>query len=127
MSRREVERIFAAWQRRLRLDAWEVELGFGEVEDGSHAEVSVNGDYERARIDLSPAWRTWTREHANRVAAHELVHLVAHDLDWCSGGELLGEHLRPDVHAAVRAVHGHHLERVVERLACVLVREVGLA
>lgn len=130
MTRREITRCVEKWQRRLRLEAWEIVIDFdaGVENEDALAEVDRSGDYLSAELRLSSSWPTWSSTscrlsgahtvHGNsldRLISHELLHLRMHDLDVADQG------VRPNLHRDVADLweeqRSHDLERAIEELA----------
>ncbi len=125
MTRAQVEKIVTVWQGRLKLSQWSVKVDFDKPANASNdAQVSIDNHYDNATVLLSSAWADWTREYTNLTLVHELLHL----------------HER-DVEEAIRSVEGlvgrpaytlywdrykHEREGLVDRLAAVLVENLGV-
>lgn len=141
MEADEIRAIVAKWQVRLDLRAWEIEVDFdrGVNDGGSIMEVSRARAYLEARIALAPNWPDWTAEAVtvpeddgdnmppktiDRIVAHELVHLLLHDLG--NAHELIPFGALPTTAAQMLddAV-GVRLERATEEIARALCRAYG--
>lgn len=86
MTRTELERILAEWQRRLRISDWDIKIrwelrpgqnpdGTGEIDKDADAEIRVHDYHEQASIRLKADWETWDPHFASRVIVHELLHI----------------------------------------------------
>lgn len=120
MTRRQIEKLVYRWQRKLKLDHWEIEIKWSEAPTpGSYATTWRMNQYDRAEIYVSPEFTTWTADFAERTMVHELLHLVTRDLDRVLGD---AEGFLPKT--AFRWIdkrYEHEVEGVIDRLATVLV------
>ena len=117
MTRAGLEKIVRTWQKRLRLDHWDIKVDFTTpAEDGSIAENSRMNKYDDAIIRLHPDWQMWDAKFTAENMVHELLH--CHDRD---------------LQEALKNLDGdktwsqHELEGFVDRLACILVDLAGVA
>lgn len=78
MTRAQLTRIIRGWQKRLRLEDWNIEIDF-ENDPGPGVDASVwkHDVYSDANIRFVDGWRNWSRKHANYIAVHELLHINA--------------------------------------------------
>lgn len=109
MTQKQIERLVKDWQKRLRLDHWEIRIDWNS-QAASIAENERSNFYDSAIIRLGTAWPTWSADYAEQTIVHELLH--CHDRD---------------LQQAVKALEGdqtwatHEIEGLVDRLAMVLV------
>ena len=127
MTRDEILGIVEHWQHRLDLGHWRITVDPAETldDDEANAEIRIEEDYDSAKIVLAAGFTGWTREWANKVVVHELLHVVLRDLE---------EHVKAvKTFAAGPAFdlfidrYNHECEGVVDRLACRLVALAGAA
>jgi hypothetical protein len=138
MTEEQLERVLRTWQRRLRLDHWDLAIpwglrpgqnpdGTGEIDD-SNAEIRIHEDYDQASIRLSSEYPTWSAEMANRTLVHELLHIFER------GSDEAVKALAPDVTGALSKLayelfwnrYNHESENWVDRLAIIFVDLVGV-
>lgn len=138
MTRPEIEEIVRIWQERFKLDRWDIKVRWEmPVELGYDAEIKISDDYEQASIRIqqledttgeviTKPYTSWTREEANGIIVHELLHIFEKqtrrplekfipDEDPTQAQELLWDWY---VHAA---------ENWVDRLASIIVDLAGIA
>lgn len=141
MTEREILRCVRRWQRRLRLEHYDVDvlLDGPYTEGGVAAAISVAPDHPVAEIRLHEGWRDWTAEKAGPDSSPEVEVYRPPSLDLLVCHELLHVHSE-DVFNAGRLPAGllgqtaerlhadrlhHDLERMVDSLARVLVAAYG--
>lgn len=123
MTERVLRRILAGWQKRLRLEHWDVKLDLETFANpGCYATVWAADDYDTATVKVDAEWRGWSTELANQTVVHELLHIVFRDVDEavCAGRQRLSD----DAAAVVKYGYEHALEGTADRLAHRLV-ELG--
>lgn len=81
MTARQFERIVRVWQKRFRLEAWDIKVDFADEELTNEASVWKHDQYANATIRLNGEWVEWSDYHANYIVAHELLHIVNRDRD----------------------------------------------
>ena len=120
MTRGQLSRLVAQYQRRLGLTHWALEVDFdSELKEGRDAEVAWSWNDDAATVRLAAGeWRGWDEDKARRVVAHELLHLLTRDLLVC--GEEMVEALPKKARRLARARWEHEVEGVTERLAALL-------
>jgi hypothetical protein len=120
MTEKRLRRLFADWQGRLGLSAWDITLNFREpCPDTADATTWRSDDYDRATIRFDKDWRKWNEVFAGRIAVHELLHLATRNLDRVVA-DLEGE-LHKDAYTQVDRRYSHEIEGLVDRLAVRLV------
>ena len=115
-----------AWQGRLGLGQWNLELEF-DVEFESptqNAEVRWDWSYDNATLELGTEWREWDNDRLQVVLVHELLHIFTRDLEVAVADAVDYFPLREKRH--VRDRWQHEIEGVVDRLAVRLVDVGGL-
>lgn len=127
MTEARLRKIFNVWANRLRIERYDLELRLNEVPDNPYADASVwvNDDYEHAIVKFAPDWNDWTVEHANYIAAHELMHVVTNDLD-ATVRSITG-YLSKDADDVFRDRYMHDLEATVDFMARRLLEIAGPA
>jgi hypothetical protein len=127
MSRDEILGIVEHWQHRLDLGHWRITVDPSETIDDAeaNAEIRIEEDTDFASIVLSGGFATWSRDWANKVVVHELLHVAFRDLE---------EHVKAVKTFAPGPAfdlfidrYNHECEGVVDRLACRLVGIAGCA
>lgn len=120
MTRADIEEIALTWRERLNLAHWTIRFSYpAEIEGDPLAETIGHDDYDHAEIRFSPSFPSWTREYANTVVVHELMHLVTRDL--ARACESLDELLSAGARSLFKSWFDHELEGVVDRTAALLV------
>jgi len=135
MTEPEIRDALAKWQRRLRLEHWEITLDLDTAtEDVALACCERSSDYERARIRLASNWREWTPDSCqvpdidhsampprslDYTVVHELLHCSFHDLE--HAGKVKYGLLTSDVDDIHEAQLDRDLERTIDRMAMVIV------
>lgn len=111
MTRKQLERIVREWQKRLGLHTWDIEVDFREpAAEEAHASTWRSNVYERAGIRFDREWPRWEPRFANQVVVHELVHLMARDVE---------ESFKPaEPSPEVSRLQDRAIEQLVDRLAC---------
>jgi hypothetical protein len=117
----ELKGIVRDWQRRLCLGGWELTVDLERPAKGdSFAWVNWSHDYDTATIKFCRRWRDWDRRMAERVVAHELVHLLLRDVEF-----VVSKMARPRLNDAEGSLFDvafeHELERAVDRLSARMV------
>jgi hypothetical protein len=101
---------------------WRVKVIFGTApdqdQDKCNASIGVYSDYLRADLYCPPSALKRDPADVRRTAFHEILHLVLNDID--DAGKLAGRQLGSQASQLHYEVHNKELERVVDRLACVL-------
>lgn len=138
MTKDEIRDCVAKWQERLWLQGWRIEIDFDSppARDDATVEILRASDYLRAEIRLAPGWRDWSRdafgetseghfrpETLDHTIAHEMTHLVLHDLS--VAGRLEFGELARDLDRIHDADIDHQLERATDQIAAILVRAFG--
>lgn len=126
MTKAQFTRIFRGWQTRLDLDHWNITINWDE-EPGSYqalASVSTENTYDLAELRLDREWREWDVFLANRIASHELLHLVFRDLDQAEQSAL--GPLSYDARVLLAERLEHETEGVIDRLAQRFVKLAGV-
>lgn len=87
MTREQLEHILREWQRRLRLDHWDIQIRWHlPVDKENEAEIRISDDYEQASIRISQhdepdsdipceGFTSWSARRANEILVHELLHI----------------------------------------------------
>lgn len=126
MTRDQLEAIVREWQRRLNIPHWRVIINWNKIEesDKALARVARDGDgYEGATLSFAPEWRTWSVQETNEIIAHELTHMLMHDLEMA--GVSAEEVLTGTAWRLFNHRFEHELEGVVDKLALLLVQFAG--
>lgn len=131
MTKQQIEKIVAWWIPKLGLQSWQIDVlwEFHPSDthmsfDDEHATTWRSRDYEEARIYFNPALiESWDASQANRTAVHELLHLLAHDIEFVI--DLLEDMLHRDLDTVITRAHRHAVERSIDRLSYRLVELVG--
>ena len=117
MTKPQLERILRTWQRRLKLEHWDIKIDWNNpADDGAIADNERMNKYDDSIIRLSRTWPSWDSTYAAATIVHELLH--CHDRD---------------LQEAMKALDGdktwsaHELEGFVDRLAVILVGLAGPA
>jgi hypothetical protein len=120
-TRREVVAAVKLWQRRLRLEHWEIEIDWDqEPPDDAIAAAWRSTHYELARLRFQSDWPTWSVRYLHQNVVHEMLHLAMRDVD--SIADLIPTAgLRRDVDDVLIASYKHHSEGFVDHLARALV------
>jgi hypothetical protein len=130
LTRDELAHIVEAWQHRLQLDHWSIQVDWDTAaEDGCTAQIKPWHVYDYATIRLSHSpekgWTTWPRLIANRNVVHELLHLALRDVEYAHAtGELV---MAANVWKLFDVAVENASEAAIDRLATVLVDLAGLA
>lgn len=134
LTQRDVNRSVAHWTTVLGLEAWEIKLEEDSPsapwsrwpndlarDDADEAEVIPTAtivrapDYQHARINLGPDWRTWDQEKLDRTVCHELLHCVFKEIEWST--DLLTNRIPDKTKSLFDSVFMHALEGTIEHLA----------
>ena len=120
MTKREVIKLVEAYQARLMLTHWKVEVEFDVELESKTADAMVVWDwsYDNAVVQLKEGWRDWSDDEAAKVIAHELLHLVLRDLEVSVADSC--DYLPDDEKRHVRDRFQHEIEGVVDRLAVIV-------
>lgn len=120
MTRRRIEQLVKTWQRRLKLDHWDVEVDWTKPpSEGAFATCWRFNQYDRANLYIDPGFGSWSESFAERTIVHELLHLIARDLDRAIAD--VESFLAPESYMALDKRYEHEIEGVVDRLATILV------
>ena len=120
MTRPQIDKLVAKWQRRLKLDHWDIKVDWSKpAKDESFATTWRMNSYDRAEIYFDPAFTTWDAVFTEKTIVHELLHLVTRDLDRVLGD--VDGMIHPEAFRAVDKRYEHEIEGVVDRLAAILV------
>lgn len=123
MTAKRLEHIVRVWQRRLGLESWDVKVNLHEpCHEDADATTWRSNQYERAEIRFDRDWGKWDLAFANRIVVHELVHLLARDVDEVMKPPL--EHLDSRLAKTLEKIQDREMEGLVDRLAYRFV-EVG--
>lgn len=126
MTRRRLETIAKVWQRRLKLEHWELVVDWSEpCEDGYLAVASRSDMYDTALIRVRDDFAKWSERKANEIVVHELLHL--HERDLCEAISDATSTLNKQAGRIVRAVMQREREGLVDRLSMILVEIGGTA
>lgn len=117
MTKAQFTRIFRGWQARLGLDHWSIEINWDDLPGHSQALASISNEssYDLAELRLDPEWKEWDNWLANRIACHELLHLLFRDLDQAEQSAL--GPLSYDARVLMGERLEHETEGVIDRLA----------
>lgn len=118
-----VERVLREWQRRLKLDYWDIKLELDESEpqgrsweDHEHAAIWRSRDYFMATLRLHPNFReNWTVKELNINIVHELLHLLTREVENIL--DLTDGQVHRDVQTVIDQTFSHSLEGAVDNLA----------
>ena len=124
MTKRRLRAIVNEWQRRLRLQNWEITLHWGGLTD-DYALIKVSADYENANLRFRQDFPGWTEEFANETVVHELLHIFERGV--AQATESLEEVLEPTAYKLFAHRYSHEAENWVDRLSIILVDIAGLA
>lgn len=118
MTQRKLQALTVTWQRRLRMDRWQITTVIGGVADydGNNAQVRTYKHYDRAVIDWDPEYlKTASEEEINRTCVHELLHCLFRDFEAATlaTGPVLGQDARQIYEQRV----DHELEQLIDMLA----------
>jgi hypothetical protein len=132
MTKGQIEACARKWQERLNLQHWELTFDFETPpeDDSVAAAIRTSPDYHRSELRFASSWPDWTAELAgaaaasdeylpdqslDRTIAHELVHLLLHDVDELP--KLIEDELAPAAERLYCRAHDTALERAVEEIA----------
>lgn len=120
MTARRLRELVARYQRRLGLLHWTIEVDLDtELQGTRNAEVRWAWSYDSAVVVLDAGeWPGWSPDYAERIVAHELLHVLTRDL--CVAASEAADCLPKAARKVVKDRWDHELEGVVERLAAVL-------
>lgn len=122
-----MERLVKVWQTRLALDHWDLSVSWDKPsEEDTHAQLTHPWDYDKATVRFAKEWPKWSAEKANRIVAHEVLHIVFREIDHCFN-KVIQPQLRRDVDDTCEAAFTHALEGAIDRLAYRLVELAGCA
>ena len=130
LDARAIEEIVAAWQARLGLSHWKITVDWQNPappgDDGSEtlADINRTSVYEYATIRVGPSWETWDRRWANLTLVHELCHMLVCEV-W-PAVEPVEEFVPAAAWSMVKARFDHVEEQLVDRLASMLVANLGV-
>lgn len=124
MTKGQLERIVRTWQGRLGLERWDLEVDFKEPsKEDSDASTWRSNDYDRATLRFADGWPKWSVQFANRIAVHELLHLVTRELDRVV--EDVTDQMHREAATQIDRRYLHEIEGLVDRLAYRLVEMGG--
>jgi hypothetical protein len=124
MTKKELERIVAVWQKRLKLQNYRFEFLWHEDTEGQ-AEIKVHDDYEEATLKFGSRWREWDADRANKIVVHELLHIFENGTGVVA--ESLEDILESHAYALFTSRYNHECENWIDRLAFILVELGGNA
>lgn len=131
-TRAEVRRLVRAWQRRLKLTHYKIDVVFDDfgnaevgADTGTFATVKVHSDYDVARLTVNTLFVMWDEKVLNVVIVHELLHI--HENGVGVTVEALEEILETDAYKLLDARYNHEVESLIERLATIIVELGGCA
>lgn len=116
MSQRELEAFVRLWQRRLGLERWELKIEWDKpAGDDFAAQIFCSMSYDSARIRFESEWSKWTRDEAQKIVVHELLHALHRDVD--TAVESIDGQIHRDAQTVFDRQYKHALEGMIERLA----------
>ena len=124
MTKKDLERIVAVWQQRLKLQNYRIEFLWNQDTEG-YAEIKVHDDYEEATLKFGPRFREWDTSLANKVVVHELLHIFENGTGIVA--ESLEDILESHAYALFTSRYNHECENWIDRLAFILVELGGNA
>jgi hypothetical protein len=119
MTQEQIEDLVARWVPRLSLTHWKLTVDWENAAEDCEAQVDWADSYDEAVLHFAETHTDWTRDKAEHVVVHELVHLIFRDLQATAkaGRTPLGLAARTVAEVAFE----HELEGVVDRVAAALV------
>ena len=120
MTEERILELVAHWQAFLGLGNWEIEVDFAqEAGEEAYARAWRSNSYDRATINLDRGWQEWEPGFANRIIAHELLHLVARDLE--QSVTAVKEHVPRFIWELLAERIDHEMEGLIDRLSVMFV------
>ena len=120
MTKREIERLVSDWQKRLKLEHWSIKVDWSRSpREDAYATTHRRIKYDIAEIYFDSEYRTWSKDFAEQLVVHELLHLTTRDLDQVIGD--LEDLLRLESFKLVEKRYDHEIEGVVDRFATIVV------
>lgn len=106
------QELVAAWQQRLGLERWKIDVKIAEEPMEAFAECNPSSQYEFATITFSPSLDP---TQIDATVVHELLHILTKDIDQLV--EDARAQLHPQASFQVEKRYDHALESFVDRLA----------
>lgn len=129
MTPAQLRRIVRTWQKRLKLEHFEIEVSLDEEPENPEALASCEPSdlYDYAQLRFRSDWPTHSLDYLNRIVVHELVHVMFRDygqairsVGFASGG------ISPDVRSMWHDRCHDAEEAIVDRVANRLVELGGI-
>lgn len=125
MTKKRMELLVAAWARRLGLAHWEIKCDWkNEAPEDVLAQCRWSHDYDHASIRFDPAFAGWAPRYAEATIVHELIHVLARDLQVTLNTTV--ESLPRGARGLAADLLNHEIEGVVDRLADAMVGMASL-
>ena len=136
-EKEELERILSVWQKRLKLDHWDIKIRWDKsCPTGAEAECKISNDYEQASIRIQQVddpttdpptrpFTAWTDYDTNLNIVHELLHCFEKETRHAI--EAAGPVTPNSAYEVLYAWYVHGAENWVDRLSIILVDLAGMA
>lgn len=120
MTQAKILKLVASWQEFLGLSQWDIAVDFDTpTGEEANAHIFRFNQYDKAILYLNQDWKSWNLRHTNELIAHEMLHLLARDLE--QAWQSVDNHVTDEVFMALDDRFVHELEGLVDRLALKLV------
>lgn len=128
MTQRELFRKTSAWNKRLGLQEWTIDIFINQTEeelDGA-ASITPSREYNKADLHFATEFPGWEDEYAEKVVVHELTHLLTHGV-LSTGRDAASNNLGNEANRAVQAWLTTEDERQTVRLTRLFIKAFGPA
>jgi hypothetical protein len=127
LTRENLEAVVREWQRRLNIPHWRVVINWEKHLDPAEtfAEIRRDGEaqYEGAELLVASNWATWKLVDANEIIVHELMHMLASDLDVAVASA--ADVMTGPAYKVFSARTLHESEGLIDKVALLLVKFAG--
>jgi len=124
MTKGKVERLVRDWQKRLKLDHWDVKVDWSRSpREDCYATTFRRNQYDIAELCFDSEYKTWASDFTEKLIVHELLHLLTRDLDRVVND--LEEVMHLETFRLLDKRYEHEIEGVVDRLASCFVEAVN--
>jgi hypothetical protein len=124
VTKTKLEAEVRAWQYRLGLERWKVEIKWDEPCDAENfADITKSSTYDTATLRLDAGWSKWTADFTRGIVVHELMHLLHRDVDEAFN-DIEGQ-LQRDAWIMAERRYKQAMEGFIDRTATRLVEIAG--
>jgi hypothetical protein len=127
VTREHLEAIVREWQRRLNIPHWRIVINWEKQLDPAETFAEIdregNSQYEAAELRFASNATTWNVTMANEIVVHELMHMLASDLDVAVASS--ADAMTGPAYKVFGARVLHELEGLIDKVALLFVQFAG--